>query len=60
MDMYSTRFANNNMNPEAGTLYRKTILEPGGSVDGNEMLRNFLGRDPKSDAFLESKGVEVK
>ena len=30
---------------EAGLKYRKCILQPGGSRDAYESLREFLGRD---------------
>ena len=46
------------MNPKTAALYRKTILEPGGSVDARDMATNFLGREPNFEAmqnWLESK-----
>ena len=44
------------MNKELGLKYRKNILGPGGSIDSDESLRNFLGRDPNDLAFLEQNG----
>uniref|UniRef100_A0A2K5EDE9 Thimet oligopeptidase n=1 Tax=Aotus nancymaae TaxID=37293 RepID=A0A2K5EDE9_AOTNA len=44
---------------QVGMDYRSCILRPGGSEDASAMLKRFLGRDPKQDAFLLSKGLQV-
>jgi thimet oligopeptidase len=36
---------------DAGSRYRKTVLEQGGSKPGREMVRDFLGRDEEFQAF---------
>jgi Zn-dependent oligopeptidase len=36
---------------DAGTRYRHTVLEQGGSKPGREMVRDFLGRDEEFQAF---------
>ena len=43
-DMFSRFAAEGVTDPVVGAAYRTEILEPGGSVDANEMLERFLGR----------------
>lgn len=45
------------LNGEVGRKYVQLILMPGGSADPNELLRNFLGREPNSDAFFKDLGL---
>jgi Zn-dependent oligopeptidase len=57
-DMWS-RFAEEGVtNSEVGRSYRREILEKGGSADGGELLRNFLGRQPSNQAFLHKLGID--
>lgn len=57
LDMFS-RFEDEGVtNPEVGLRYRREILEPGGSLDGDQLLRNFLGREPSNEAFLRHIGI---
>jgi len=59
-DMFQTRFEKEGiLNPVTGRDYRDMILRPGASLDGGEMLKNFIGREPNQDAFLRSKGLEI-
>ncbi|XP_077498525.1 thimet oligopeptidase-like [Amblyomma americanum] len=57
-DLFETRFKKEGiLNPKTGMDYRRHILEPGSTKNAEELLRDFLGRDPTMDAFLRSKGL---
>jgi thimet oligopeptidase len=44
----------------AAMRYRKTVLEPGGSMPGKEIVQKFLGRSQSSDAFTQWIGEEFQ
>lgn len=56
-DMFSRFEEQGYLDPEVGMDYRRTVLEQGGSVDGMDMLRAFLGREPNNAAFLRNLGI---
>ncbi len=51
-----TAFAADRLDVQVGRRYRETVLEQGGQVAPEELLRRFLGRDTDSRAFFESLG----
>lgn len=57
-DMFSVFEKNGVMDKATGIKYRKTILEKGSTVPEIDMVKTFLGREPNSNAFLESLGIK--
>lgn len=45
------------MDGKEGRRYRHTVLERGGSIDEMEFLKEFLGREPSSEAFYQELGL---
>jgi peptidyl-dipeptidase Dcp len=45
---------------QTADLYRKHVLEPGGTEDPAKMYRRFRGQDPKVSALLERRGLTSK
>jgi len=45
------------LNPEIGREYVEKILSFGGSKDPNELLKDFLGREPNDKAFIKNLGL---
>ena len=56
-DLFTRFEANGIMNEQVGLDYRQMILAPGGSKDPDVMVREFLSREPNSDAFMKSLGI---
>jgi thimet oligopeptidase len=56
-DMFSAFRAEGLLSSEVGRRYRAEVLEPTWSVPGRDRVRNFLGRDPSEQAFLERLGI---
>ena len=57
-DMFSIFEKEGIMNEEEGFRYRRIILEKGGTEEPISLVREFLGRESNSDAFLRSMGLE--
>ncbi|KAI7640962.1 hypothetical protein KC318_g22034, partial [Hortaea werneckii] len=56
-DMFYSVFKKDPMNGKEGRRYRHTVLEKGGSQDEMETLKEFLGREPSTEAFYKELGV---
>ncbi len=48
------------LSPDAGMYYRKKILARGGSIDAIDLVKDYLGREPRMDAYLEHLGLSEK
>ncbi len=56
-DMYTAFEQGGILNPEVGMRYRKEIYERGGTRDGMDLVKAFLGREPNNEAFLRDLGL---
>ena len=50
-DLFASIKEQGMLDPKVVSRYRKAILNPGGSRDADELVRDFLGRDFSFDAF---------
>jgi thimet oligopeptidase len=57
-DMFTAFLQGGLEDPKVGMRYRREILEPGGSVEPELLLRNFLGRPVSYDAFYTELGLK--
>jgi metallopeptidase MepB len=55
--MFYTVFKEDPMNPTEGRRYRHTVLERGGSKEEMDILEEFLGRKPQTEAFYKELGI---
>lgn len=46
------------LDPVIGRKYVDAVIGKGGSQDPNDLLKNFLGREPNQDAFLKDMGLQ--
>lgn len=51
LDMLSA-YGDHLMDPKVGMHYRETVLAQGGQKPGDQMVKDFLGREPDSKAFF--------
>ena len=58
-DMWSVFEEKGPLNKEVGMEYRRKVLEPTGSVDALELVKDFLGREPNNEALLKDLGLEI-
>ncbi|KAH8880949.1 zincin [Thozetella sp. PMI_491] len=58
MDMFDTAFKKDPLDSTVGRRYRHMVLEKGATQDEMKTLVEFLGREPKSDAFFLNLGLD--
>ena len=58
LDFFSQFDKKDLLGGEAAMRYRRSVLEPGGSKAGTELVRGFLGRPQNLDAFKAWMGEE--
>ncbi len=56
-DMFSVFKQEGILNPDVGLRFREEVLAPGGSQEPMDLVRTFLGREPNTQALVESLGL---
>jgi thimet oligopeptidase len=51
LDLFTRFQADGMRNPDVAMRYRRLVLERGGAADANDLIRDFLGREQRMDAF---------
>ncbi len=59
-DMFQRFKEQGMLSPKAGQYYRKKILSRGGTLDEMEMVKDYLGREPSFEPFLEHLGLKTE
>ncbi len=57
LDLFDTIKQHGLLDPKIGAHYAQSVLSKGGSKDPNELLFDFLGRNPNNEAFLRDLGL---
>lgn len=57
-DIWRSTFRSDPMSQEAGLRYRKIILEKGGRDGEERAVHEFLGREPRIDAYLSDLQID--
>jgi Zn-dependent oligopeptidase len=60
LDFFSQFPRNARVDSPVAMHYRQTVLEPGGSQPGREIVQHFLGRSQSSDAFTQWMNEEFQ
>jgi thimet oligopeptidase len=60
LDFYSQFSRAHPLDDPTSMKYRRTVLEPGGSMPGKEIVMRFLGRNQSTDAFTDWVGEEFQ
>ena len=53
LDFFSQFSHTNPLDDPTSMKYRRTVLDPGGSVPGKQIVLHFLGRNQSTDAFTD-------
>ncbi len=57
LDLFDTIKKHGLLNPVIGKQYVDKVIGKGGSEDPNDLLKDFLGREPNQNAFLRDLGL---
>jgi len=60
LDLFSCIKQEGLLNPVIGKRYAREILAKGGSQDPNQLIKNFLGREPSITPFLHDLGLSTE